>query len=133
MKMAGRMRRIDGVLSGHTHDGLPEQISEGSTLVVNSGAHAKFLSRLDLDVRDGQVRAHRYKLVPVLSRYIPEDPAMARLIGEIRAPHEARLGERLAVSESLLYRRGEFNGSLDWIILGALRMRPDPGGALLPG
>jgi sulfur-oxidizing protein SoxB len=77
VKMAGRVRGIDVILGGHTHDGLPAPIAVGRTLVVNSGAHGKFLSRVDLDVRGGQVRAHRYKLMPVLSNYIAEDAAMA--------------------------------------------------------
>ena len=88
VKMAGRVRGLDVVLGGHTHDALPAPVVVGQTLVVNSGSHGKFLSRLDLDVRDGQVRGHRHKLLPVLSRYLPEDPEMARLIREIRAPWE---------------------------------------------
>jgi sulfur-oxidizing protein SoxB len=133
VKMAGRVRGLDVVLGGHTHDGLPEPIVVGRTLVINSGAHGKFLSRLDLEVGDGQVKAHRYKLMPVLSRYIPEDAAMARLIREIRAPYEPKLAERLAVSESLLYRRGNFNGSFDEIILDALLSRFDAEVAFSPG
>ncbi len=133
VKMAGRVRGLDVVLGGHTHDGLPEPIIAGRTLVINSGAHGKFLSRLDLDVREGQVKAYRYKLVPVLSQYVPADGAMARLIREIRAPHESKLVERLAVSESLLYRRDTFNGSFDEIILDALLTRFDAEVAFSPG
>jgi sulfur-oxidizing protein SoxB len=92
----------------------------GKTLVVNSGAHGKFLSRLDLDVQRGRVVGHRYRLLPVLAQDLPEDPDMAKLIDEIRRPHESALGERLAVSESLLYRRGNFNGTFDEVILDAL-------------
>ena len=133
VKMAGRVRGIDVILGGHTHDGLPAPIAVGRTLVVNSGAHGKFLSRLDLDVAGGRVRAHRYKLVPVLSNYVAEDAEMARLIREIRAPWAARLGERLAVSESLLYRRGNFNGSFDEIVLDALLKQGDAEVAFSPG
>ncbi|HET7874505.1 MAG TPA: thiosulfohydrolase SoxB [Methylomirabilota bacterium] len=133
LKMASRVRGIDVILGGHTHDGLPEPILVGKTMVINSGAHGKFLSRLDLDVRGGAVKGWRYKLIPVLSRYIPEDPDMARLIRQIRAPWEAALGERLAVSESLLYRRGNFNGSFDEIILDALLKRFDCQVAFSPG
>ena len=100
---------------------------------MNSGAHGKFLSRLDLDVAGGRVRAHRYKLVPVLSNYVAEDAEMARLIREIRAPWAARLDERLAVSESLLYRRGNFNGSFDEIVLDALLKQSDAEVAFSPG
>jgi S-sulfosulfanyl-L-cysteine sulfohydrolase len=133
VKMAGRVRGIDVILGGHTHDGLYEPITVGRTLVINSGAHGKFLSRLDLDVRPGGVSAHRYKLMPVLSNYIAEDAEMARLIRELRAPAETRLRERLAVSEILLYRRGNFNGSFDEIILDALLARFDAEVAFSPG
>jgi sulfur-oxidizing protein SoxB len=133
LKLARRVSGLDVILGGHTHDGLPEPIVVGRTLVVNSGAHGKFLSRLDLDVRGGRVAAHRYRLIPVLSQALPEDPAMARLIREVRGPHEARLGEGLAVSETLLYRRGNFNGTFDELILDALLKRGDAEVAFSPG
>jgi sulfur-oxidizing protein SoxB len=133
LKLATRVSGLDVVLGGHTHDGLPRPIRVGRTLVVNSGSHGKFLSRLDLDVRGGRVAAHRYRLLPVLASAIPADPDMARLIGEVRGPHEAALGERLAVSESLLYRRGNFNGTFDEVILDALLERADAQVAFSPG
>ena len=133
LKLAARVSGIDVVLGGHTHDALPAPIEVGRTLVINSGSHGKFLSRLDLDVRGGRVAAHRYRLLPVLAGAIPADPDMARLIAEVRAPHEARLGERLAVSESLLYRRGNFNGTFDEVILDALLKRADAEVAFSPG
>jgi sulfur-oxidizing protein SoxB len=132
-KLATRVTGLDVILGGHTHDGLPAPLRVGKTLIVNSGSHGKFLSRLDLDVRNGRVAAHRYRLIPVLSKYIPEDPEMVALIGEIRRPHEAKLGERLAVSESLLYRRGNFNGPFDELILDALLKRADAQVAFSPG
>jgi sulfur-oxidizing protein SoxB len=133
LKLAGRVRGIDVILGGHTHDGIPEPIQVGGTLVINSGAHGKFLSRLDLEVKRGRIAAWRYKLIPVLSNYIPADPEMAALIGKIRAPYQARLAEKLAVSESLLFRRGNFNGSFDEILLDALLKHYDAQVAFSPG
>jgi S-sulfosulfanyl-L-cysteine sulfohydrolase len=133
MKLASRVSGLDVILGGHTHDGLPEPLRVGRTLIVNSGSHGKFLSRLDLDVRHGRIVGHRYRLLPVLSRATPPDPEMARLIQELRAPHEATLGERLAVSDSLLYRRGNFNGPFDELILDALLERADAQVAFSPG
>jgi len=133
MKLASRVTGLDVILGGHTHDGLPAPLRVGRTLIVNSGSHGKFLSRLDLDVRGGRIADHRYRLIPVLSRVVPEDPDMARLIRELRSPHEAKLGERLAVSESLLYRRGNFNGPFDELILDALLKRADAQVAFSPG
>jgi sulfur-oxidizing protein SoxB len=133
LKLAARVSGLDVVLGGHTHDALVTPIRVGRTLVVNSGSHGKFLSRLDLDVRGGRVVDSRYRLIPVLARALPEDPAMARLIHEVRAPHEGRLREPLAVSESLLYRRGNFNGPFDEVILDALLARADAQVAFSPG
>ena len=133
LKLAARVRGLDVILGGHTHDALPQPIVVGRTLVVNSGSHGKFLSRLDLDIRRGRVAAHRYRLIPVLARYVAEDAEMARLVRELRGPWEAKLGERLAVSESLLYRRGTFNGTFDELILDALVKRFDAQVAFSPG
>jgi sulfur-oxidizing protein SoxB len=133
LKLATRVSGLDVILGGHTHDAVPAPFLVGKTLVVNSGSHGKFLSRLDLDVRGGNIAAHRYRLIPVLSRSIPEEPQMAELIRTVRAPHDARLKERLAVSESLLYRRGTFNGTFDELILDALLARADAQVAFSPG
>jgi sulfur-oxidizing protein SoxB len=133
LKLAGRVTGLDVILGGHTHDALPAPVVVGRTLVLSSGSHGKFLSRLDLDVRGGRVADWRYRLLPVLPSALPEDPAMAALIREVRAPHAARLGERLAVSDSLLYRRGNFNGPFDEIILDALLARADAEVAFSPG
>jgi sulfur-oxidizing protein SoxB len=133
LKLAGRVRGLDVILGGHTHDALVSPIRVGTTLVINSGSHGKFLSRLDVDVRQGRVRGYRYRLLPVLAQTLPEDEAMTRLIGELRAPHGARLGELLAISESLLYRRGNFNGPFDELILDALLERAGAEIAFSPG
>ncbi len=132
-KMAARVEGIDVVLGGHTHDAVPRPIVVGRTLMINSGSSGKFLSRLDLDIKGGRVAGYRYKLTPVLSRAIPEDPDMAALIRRLRAPYEAKLGEVLGVADSLLYRHGNFNGTFDDLILDALLAYYDAEVALLPG
>ncbi len=124
LKMASRVTGIDAILGGHTHDGVPApsvvKNAGGQTLVMNSGSNSKFLSVLDFDVHGGKIQGFRYKLLPVFSRLLPADKAMAAYLDRLRAPHRAKLGEELAVSEGLLYRRGNFNGSWDQLILDAL-------------
>ncbi|MCS0660119.1 thiosulfohydrolase SoxB [Massilia terrae] len=124
LKMASRVRGIDAILGGHTHDGVPQPVivsnGGGKTLVTNAGSNGKFLGVLDFDVRDGKVSDFRYKLLPVFSRFLPADPAMDALIKRVRAPYEAKLGEKLAVTDGTLYRRGNFNGSFDQLIVDAL-------------
>ncbi len=124
IKMASRVRGIDAILGGHTHDGMPVPVvvdnPGGRTLVTNAGSNGKFLAVLDFDVRGGRIQGHQYRLLPVFANLLPADPEMSALIGRIRAPYEARLGERLARTEGLLFRRGNFNGSFDQLIVDAL-------------
>ena len=120
LKLAARVRGIDAILGGHTHDGVPAPIAVGKTLVTNAGSNGKFLGVLDLEVKGAGVAAYRYRLLPVFSNLLPPDAAMASYIAGTRAPHEARLLEKLAVTEGLLYRRGSFNGTWDQLILDAL-------------
>ncbi len=133
LKLASRVKGLDVILGGHTHDAIPRALQIGKTLVLQSGSHSKYLSRLDLDVRDRKIQAYRYKLIPVLASHIPADPDMAALIGKIRAPYEKKLGEVLAVSDSVLYRRGNFNGTFDEVILDALMKHYDAEVAFSPG
>ena len=124
IKMASRVRGIDAILGGHTHDGVPAPFvvknAGGQTLVTNAGSNGKFLAVLDLDVKAGKVVGFHYKLLPIFSNLLPADPDMAALITRVRAPYEAKLGEKLAVTEGLLYRRGNFNGTFDQMILDGL-------------
>ena len=132
-KLAGRTRGIDVILTGHTHDALPDVVKVGRTLLVASGSHGKFVSRLDLDVRGGEVKDYRYKLIPIFSDAIAPDPEMAAKIAAIRAPHEKMLREVIGRTETLLYRRGNFNGTLDDVICDALAAERDAEIALSPG
>ena len=124
LKMAGRVTGIDAILGGHTHDGVPQPIlvknANGQTLVTNAGSNGKFLAVLDFDVRGGKVQDFRYRLLPIFSNLLAADPEMASYIDQIRAPHQAKLDRPLAVTEGLLYRRGNFNGSWDQLILDAI-------------
>ena len=124
LKMASRVRGIDAILGGHTHDGVPAPVvvrnPGGQTIVTNAGSNGKFLGVLDLDIKAGGVADFRYRLLPVFSNLLPPDPEMGRLISKWREPYAVKLNEQLAVTEGLLYRRGNFNGSFDQLILDAL-------------
>ena len=124
LKMASRVRGIDAILGGHTHDGVPAPTivsnAGGQTLVTNAGSNGKFLGVLDFDVKGGKVSDYRYRLLPVFASLLPADGEMAAYIKRVRAPYEARLSEKLAVTEGLLYRRGNFNGTFDQLICDAL-------------
>lgn len=132
-KMAQVVSGIDLILSGHTHDALPEPYLSGETLVVPSGSNGKFVSRVDLDVRDGRMMGFRHKLIPVFSDVITPDAEMTALIDEQRAPYLAELTEEIGVTDSLLYRRGNFNGTWDDLICDALISERDADIALSPG
>ncbi len=124
LKLASRVTGIDVILGGHTHDGVPRPVpvknARGTTLVTNAGCSGKFVGVLDLDVRGGKVQDARYRLLPVFSNLLPADVAMRTHIEKVRAPFAAKLSEPLAATDALLYRRGNFNGTLDQVILDAL-------------
>jgi sulfur-oxidizing protein SoxB len=131
------MSGIDVILGGHTHDGVPQPTvvanTRGKTLVTNAGSNGKFLAVLDLDVRGGKLADFRYRLLPVFSALLPADPGMRALIEKVRAPYVAKLGEKLAVTEGLLYRRGNFNGTADQLILEGLMAEKNAEIAFSPG
>ena len=132
-KLAGNVPGIDVILTGHTHDALPEPVIVGNTLVIASGSNGKFLTRLDLDVRDGAVQGFRHKLIPVFTDVIAPDPEMTALVDGHRAPFKAELEEVLGTTDSLLYRRGNFNGTWDDLICNALIEEREADIALSPG
>jgi sulfur-oxidizing protein SoxB len=124
LKLASRVTGIDAILGGHTHDAVPKPVEVanpgGMTLVTNAGSNGKFLGVLDMDFREGKLRGMRYRLLPVFSNLLGADSAMSAHIRRVRAPYEAKLREKLATTEGLLYRRGNFNGTVDQLILDAM-------------
>ncbi|MDT3677407.1 MAG: thiosulfohydrolase SoxB [Burkholderiaceae bacterium] len=137
LQLASRVSGLDAILGGHTHDGVPQPVkvrnAKGTTIVTNAGSNGKFLAVLDFDVKGGKVADFRYRLLPVFSNLLPADAGMQALIDRVRAPHLAKLEEKLAVTEGLLYRRGNFNGTFDQLILDALMEEKDAQIAFSPG
>ena len=132
-KLAARVAGIDVILTSHTHDALPEAIKVGNTLLIASGSHGKFVSRLDLDVQNGAVKDFRYKLIPLFADAIKPDAEMTAAITKARAPYAKELARVVGKTDSLLYRRGNFNGTFDDVICAALLKERDAEIALSPG
>jgi sulfur-oxidizing protein SoxB len=132
-KLASQVAGIDVILTAHTHDALPEAVRVGKTLLVASGSHGKFLSRIDLDVRGMEVTGFRYKLIPLFADAIKPNPDMAAAVAKARAPFASELARVVGRSETLLYRRGTFNGTFDDLICGAILTERDAEIALSPG
>ncbi len=137
LKLATRVTGIDAIFGGHTHDGVPQPVkvknAKGITLVTNAGSNGKFLGVMDFDVRGGKVQSYKYRLLPVFSNLLPADPAMDAYIKKVRAPYEAKLSEKLAVTDDFLYRRGNFNGTWDQLIVDALMEVKGADAAFSPG
>jgi S-sulfosulfanyl-L-cysteine sulfohydrolase len=137
LKLASRVTGIDVILGGHTHDAVPQPVAVknpgGTTLVTNAGSNGKFLAVLDLKLDKGKVADLRYHLLPVYSELLKPDPAMAELIGKVRAPHVADWSEKIATADRLLFRRGNFTGPMDQLICSALQSQLDAEIALSPG
>ena len=132
-KMASIVSGIDIILSGHTHDALPEPVLINETVIVASGSNGKFVSRVDLDVRNGKMMGFKHKLIPIFSDVITPDPDIAALIDEERAPYKSQLSEVIGQSESLLYRRGNFNGTWDDLICQAMIEEREADISMSPG
>ena len=137
LKLASRVSGLHAILGGHTHDGVPIPVQVknpgGMTLVTNAGSNGKYLGVLDFDVKGGKPVDFKYKLMPIFSNLIPEDKSMSTLIQKMRKPYESKLQEKLAVTDSLLYRRGNFNGSFDQVILDGLMAQKNAEIAFSPG
>ncbi|VVD60609.1 5'-nucleotidase [Pandoraea iniqua] len=137
LKLASRVRGIDAILGGHTHDGVPKPVvvenAGGKTLVTNAGSNGKFLAVLDFDVKGGKPVDFRYKLLPIFANLLPADAPMQALIERVRAPFAAKLAEPLAVTEGVLYRRGNFNGTFDQLLLDAVMAEKDAEIGFSPG
>jgi len=137
LKMASRVTGIDAIFGGHTHDGVPLPVkvknARGITLVTNAGSNSKFLGVMDFDVRGGKIQSYKYRLLPVFSNLLPADPAMDALIRKVRAPYEDKLSEKLAVTDDFLYRRGNFNGTWDQLLVDALMEVKGADAAFSPG
>ena len=132
-KLAEKVPGIDVILAGHTHDAIPQLTKVGQTLIVASGSNGKFVSRLDLDVQDKKIANFSYRLIPIFSDAIVPDPAVRTAIEKSRAPYKAELERNLGHANSLLYRRGTFDGTLDAMICDAILAQRDVEIALSPG
>ncbi|MEJ2683182.1 MAG: thiosulfohydrolase SoxB [Candidatus Sulfobium sp.] len=132
-KMARRVDGIDVIMGGHTHDGVPQPFVVNKTLVINSGCYGKFLSRLDLKVKGRKIEDYSFRLIPVMSSMIKPDAEMAKLVEEIRAPYKDKLDEVIGHTETVLYRRGNLDGTFDDVICDALIDHYDVDFALSPG
>ncbi|HEY5217085.1 MAG TPA: thiosulfohydrolase SoxB [Pseudolabrys sp.] len=132
-KLAGRVAGIDVILTSHTHDALPEAVKVGKTLLIASGSHGKFVSRLDLDVQNGEVKGFRYRLIPLFADAIAPDAEMTAAVTKARAPYAKEMARVVGQADSLLYRRGNFNGTFDDLICAALLKERDAEIVLSPG
>jgi S-sulfosulfanyl-L-cysteine sulfohydrolase len=137
LKMASRVTGIDAIFGGHTHDGVPQPVqiknAKGITLVTNAGSNGKFLGVMDFEVKGKRVASYKYRLLPVFSNLLPPDKDMEAYIKKVRAPYEAKLNEKLAVTDDFLYRRGNFNGTWDQVLVDALMAVKGADGAFSPG
>lgn len=132
-KLASVVPGIDVILTGHTHDAIPEAVKVGNTLILASGSHGKFLGRVDLEVSNGKVTDYNSSLIPVFADAIESDSEMRAKIDEVRAPYKDELSRVIAKTDGLLYRRGNFNGSWDDLICEGLIAERDSQFSLSPG
>ncbi len=132
-KLASTLKDLDVILTGHTHDAVPEALNINNTLLLSSGSHGKYIGRIDLDIKKGKVVDYSSKLIPIFSDVIKPDPEMTQHINKLRQPYEKECNRVVGKAETLLYRRGNFNGSWDDVICDAIRIERDTEISLSPG
>lgn len=149
IKMASRVVGIDAIFGGHTHDGMPKPIevknAGGVTVVTNAGCSGKYIGVMDLDIKDHKVVGYNYKMLPIITNLIKPDAAVVSYINKMRqtkydknvvearsatmSNNPARVGktfdniltEKLCTTEQTLYRRGNFMGTWDQVLVNSLR------------
>ena len=132
-KLASILSNVDVILTGHTHDAIPEAIKINNTLILSSGSHGKYLGRIDLDVKNGKVVDFSSNLIPIFSDIIAPDTEMSDLIDKVRAPYEEECNRIVGEAETLLYRRGNFGGPWDNVICDAIIEKRETEISLSPG
>jgi len=137
LKMAANVTGIDIILGGHTHDAVPVPVivknASGKTIVTNAGTAGKFLGVLDLELSKGKLKDLHYKLVPIYTDMIKPDAAVAAEVAKGYAPYQNMLDEKIADVDALLYRRNNFYGSVDQVIMDACMEEMDAEIAFSPG
>ena len=132
-KLASTLEDLDVILTGHTHDAIPEAININNTLLLSSGSHGKYIGRIDLDIKKGKVVDYASKLIPIFSDVINPDPEMTEHINKLRQPYEQECNRVLGKADTLLYRRGNFNGTWDDVICDAIMIERDTEISFSPG
>ena len=132
-KIASLIDGIDVILTGHTHDAIPKAIKIKNTLLLSSGSHGKYLGRIDLKVKNGKVVDSSSNLIPIFSDVITPDKEMSKLINKIRAPYEKECNKIIGQAGTLLFRRGNFNGTWDDVICDTIMQERDTEISLSPG
>ncbi len=132
-KIAGMIDGIDVILTGHTHDAIPQAIRIKNTLLLSSGSHGKYLGRIDLEIKSGKVKEWSSSLIPIFSDVVPSDKEVLSKVNSVRAPFESECNRVIGKSGNLLYRRGNFNGTWDDVICDAIMENRDTEISLSPG
>ncbi len=162
IKMAQNIPNLDAVFGGHTHDGMPQPIKVnnaggGKCWVTNAGSNGKYIGVMDFDIADNGIKSMHYKMMPIITDWLPADKEMDAYIKQMRSTvysdkiiesrsselafnptrvgktFDAILTEKLAIADRTLYRRGNFMGTWDQVICNALRHEFQADVALSPG
>ncbi len=120
-KFAQRVNGIDVLVSGHTHNAIFEPVVWNDTIIYEGGAHAEYISSLDIEVKDKKVLSYNFQLIKVNPDYVPADPEIEKLVNEAYRPYEAMLSEVIGQAEGVFYRRDYWQSTLGNLITDALR------------
>jgi len=120
-ELAKKVKGVDFILSGHTHDPSPKPIVINDTVILIAGSHGKYVGRLDIEIEKGKVKDYEFKLMPVASSLIPADKAGDELIAKWYKPYDKELNEVLGTTKNILYKRDTFYSTFDALIGTAIQ------------
>ncbi len=76
-------KKIDVIVGGHSHDKLSPKFADEPRPIVQAGAYTRFLGRLDLDVKDGEVVGYNSRMID-LNSDVKDDEQIAKAVAEYK-------------------------------------------------
>ncbi|QHL86942.1 bifunctional metallophosphatase/5'-nucleotidase [Nibribacter ruber] len=117
------IKGVDFILGNDTHERIRQPLKRKYAQVVEPGAFASFVGRLDLDVKNGKIVSQRYELIDVDPAKFPADPAVQKVVDAQMAPYKQKMDRVLGYTSTPPYRYLVVENPMDNMITDALRER----------
>ncbi|GAB3319135.1 bifunctional UDP-sugar hydrolase/5'-nucleotidase [Hymenobacter humi] len=132
-QLAREVPGIDLIVGAHSHDRITPPRRIGSTWIVQALSDAAVLGQLTVRVQAGRITKVEGVAPTLWATEYPADPAVARLVDSLRAPHRARLEEVIATATGRIGRHYKSASPFDQLAGELLREATGAELAFLPG